>query len=260
MLRTAHRLVGHDRGHANAVDYRRMSKQFYRWVEKLHRSGRHAERRMDVYVIGYASHPPAEKVLSKRLEEMVYDTSAQALRAAAIERSELDHITIAACDELDGRSISNMLMVAPAGGYLKDELRVTDSAMVGLHLAAMRIASGRYYLGLLASWNKSSTAPFEDVMRMRCEPFFTRPIGLNATIADALFAQAQCAAGTASESKATAQSANLQRAAASNPRGLKRKAATADAIASSRDAAARRALRAGHRRGRVGGVGFRRMA
>ena len=86
---------------------------------------------MDVYVIGYACHPPAEKVLTKRLEEMVYDTSAQALRAAAIERGELDHITIAACDELDGRSISNMLMVAPAGGYLKDELRVTDSAMVG---------------------------------------------------------------------------------------------------------------------------------
>src|SRR5262249_37173557 len=82
---------------------------------------------MDVYVIGYASHPPAERVLTKRLEEMVYDTSAQALRAAAIERSELDHITIAACDELDGRSISSMLMVAPAGGYLKDELRVTDA-------------------------------------------------------------------------------------------------------------------------------------
>jgi acetyl-CoA acetyltransferase len=199
---------------------------------------------MDVYVIGYACHPPAEKVLTKRLEEMVYDTSAQALRAAAIERSELDHITIAACDELDGRSISNMLMVAPAGGYLKDELRVTDSAMVGLHLAAMRIASGRYDLGLLASWNKSSTAPFEDVMRMRCEPFFTRPIGLNATIADALFAQAQCAAGAASENKATAQSAILQRAAASNPRGLQRKAATADDIAASRYLAT--SLREGH--------------
>ena len=115
---------------------------------------------MDVYVIGYASHPPAEKVLTKRLEEMVYDTSAPALRAAGIERSEIDHITIAACDELDGRSISNMLMVAPAGGYLKDELRVTDSAMVGLHLAAMRIASGRYDLGLLASWNKTFDRAF----------------------------------------------------------------------------------------------------
>jgi len=188
---------------------------------------------MDVYVIGYASHPPAEKVLSKRLEEMVYDTSAQALRAAGVERSEIDHITIAACDELDGRSISNMLMVAPAGGYLKDELRVTDSGMVGLHLAAMRIATGRYSLGLLASWNKTSIAPFEDVMRMRCEPFFTRPIGLNAAIADALFAQAQSEAGNTGENVATAASAKLQRAAASNPRGLQRKPASSEAIASS---------------------------
>jgi acetyl-CoA acetyltransferase len=161
---------------------------------------------MDVFVVGYASHPPAAKVLSKRLEEMVYDTSAEALRAAGVERSELDHVTLATCDELDGRSISSMLMVAPAGGYLKDELKVTDAGMVGLHLAAMRIATGRYGLGLLASWNKSSKAPFEDVMRMRCEPFFTRPIGLNAAIADALFAQAQCAADKASETAASAAS------------------------------------------------------
>lgn len=200
---------------------------------------------MEVYVIGYASHPPAEKVLAKRLEEMAYDTSAQALRAAGVEQSELDHITLAACDELDGRSISNMLMVAPAGGYLKDELRVADSGMVGLHLAAMRIASGRYSLGLLASWNKTSKAPFEDVMRMRCEPFFTRPIGLNSAIADALFAQAQCDAGTASERSATAASAKLQSAAASNPRGLRRKAAGEEDIASSAYVAT--PLREGHR-------------
>ena len=217
---------------------------------------------MDVYVIGYACQPPAEKVLTKRLEEMVYDTSAQALRAAAIERSELDHITIAACDELDGRSISNMLMVAPAGGYLKDELRVTDSAMVGLHLAAMRIASGRYDLGLLASWNKSSTAPFEDVMRMRCEPFFTRPIGLNATIADALFAQAVCCRsckreqGNGAERKFAA-CRRIQSARSATKGGYCRRYRC---VPLSRDAPARRALRAGHRRSRIGGVGFRRMA
>ena len=70
-------------------------------------------------------------------------------------------------------------------------------------------------------------------MRMRSEPFFTRPIGLNAAIADALFAQAQCEAGTASETKASAASARLQRAATSNPRGLRRKAASEEDIASS---------------------------
>ena len=199
---------------------------------------------MDVYVIGYASHPPAEKVLCKRLEEMVYDTSATALRAAGIERTEIDHITLATCDELDGRSISSMLMAAPAGGYLKDELKATDSGMVGLHLAAMRIATGRYGLGLLASWNKTSKAPFEDVMRMRCEPFFTRPIGVNAAISDALFAQAQSKKGIGEE-KAAAMSAKLRTSAVANPRGLRRRAVSEDEIAASPYIAT--PLRAGHR-------------
>lgn len=199
---------------------------------------------MDVFVIGYACHPPAEKIVTKRLEEMAYDTSAAALRAAGVGRAELDHITIAACDELDGRSISNMLMVAPAGGYLKDELRVTDSGMVGLALAAMRIVTGRYSLGLLASWSKTSKAPFEDVMRMRCEPFFTRPIGLNAAIADALFAQAQSEAIAAAEEKVASIGARLQAAASANPRGMGRRPLSRDAIASSRYVAT--PLREGH--------------
>src|SRR3984957_12252222 len=135
-------------------------------------------------------HPPSAWIVDKRLEEMVFDTAKAALDSAGIPRKELDHITIAACDELDGRSISSMLLSAPAGAYLKDEIKTTDSGLIGLCLEAMRIESGRFHLGLLSSWNKSSKAPFEDVMRMRCEPFYTRDIGLNASIADGLFARA----------------------------------------------------------------------
>src|SRR5580704_15448985 len=218
---------------------------------------------MDVYVIGYACHPPAEKVLTKRLEEMVYDTSAQALRAAVIERSELDHITIAACDELDGRSISNMLMVAPAGGYLKDELRVTDSAMVGLHLAAMRIASGRYDLGLLASWNKS----FDGALRRRDAH------ALRAVLYPADRPQrddpgcAVRASAVRCRSRKREQGDGAERNFAACRRIQSARSATKGGycrryrcVALSRDAPARRALRAGHRRSRIGGVGFRRMA
>ena len=145
---------------------------------------------MEVYVLGVAQHPAAERVADKRLEEMVFDTTRAALDDAAIERRQIDHVTIAACDELDGRSISSMLLAAPAGAYLKDENKCTDSGLIGLCLGAMRIAAGDLRLGLVVSWNKSSIAPFEDVMRMRAEPFFTRPVGLNRTIADGLFAQA----------------------------------------------------------------------
>lgn len=143
---------------------------------------------MDTYILGVFLHPPAACIADKRLEEMVFDTARAALDDAGVTRRELDHVTIAACDELDGRSISSMLLAAPSGAYLKDEIKVTDSGLIGLCLEALRIESGRFHLGLLVSWNKSSTAPFEDVMRMRCEPFYTRPIGLNMSIADGLFA------------------------------------------------------------------------
>lgn len=188
---------------------------------------------MDVFILGFAAHPPSPRIFDKRLEELVFDTSAEALRDAGIERQAIDHITLATCDELDGRSISSMLLAAPAGGYLKDELKVTDSGMIGLCLAAMRIATGRFQLGLLASWSKTSIAPFEDVMRMRCEPFFTRPIGLNASIADALFAQALVAKGVASEAKADAAAASLSKRAADNPRGVGRRALNEEQIAAS---------------------------
>lgn len=145
---------------------------------------------MKTYVLNLAIHPPAIRIGGKRLEEIVFDVTRQALTSAGIEREEVDHVTIAGCDELDGRSISSMLLAMPAGAYMKDELKCTDTGLYAMILGAMRIESGLHDIGLAVSWNKSSIAPFEDVMRMRCDPFFVRPIGLNASIADGLFARA----------------------------------------------------------------------
>jgi acetyl-CoA acetyltransferase len=145
---------------------------------------------MDVFVIGQAVHEPAARIGEKRLEEVVFDTAYAALADARVSRKQIDHVTIAGCDELDGRSISSMLLAAPAGAQLRDEMKCTDSGLTGLCLEAMRIESGIFDLGLLVSWSKPSTAPLEDVMRMRCEPFYTRPVGLNMAITDGLFAQA----------------------------------------------------------------------
>ena len=78
---------------------------------------------MNVYVLGVATHPPAQRIGHLRLEEMVYHTSRAALDHAGVSRGELDHVTLGACDELDGRSISSMLLSAPAGAYLKDEIK-----------------------------------------------------------------------------------------------------------------------------------------
>lgn len=199
---------------------------------------------MDVYVIGMAAHDPANRVVDKRLEEMVFDTARAALDDAGVAREELDHVTIAACDELDGRSISSMLLAAPAGAYLKDEMKCTDSGLTGFCLAAMRAGSGVFHLGLISSWNKSSVAPVEDVMRMRCDPFFTRPIGLNMSIADGLFSQSVSDAYGFSEDDVNGAVLESYRRAHRNPRGMGRPVPPAYEIASSPHLAA--PLRKGH--------------
>jgi acetyl-CoA acetyltransferase len=145
---------------------------------------------MDVYVVGVAVHRAADVIDDMRLEEIAFETARAALQDAGVTREQIDHVTLAACDELDGRSITSMLLAAPSGAYLKDEMRVTDSGLSGLHLGAMRAGSGDLQLGLVVSWNQTSVGPAEDVARMRAEPFYLRPIGINFSIADGLFANA----------------------------------------------------------------------
>ncbi len=175
---------------------------------------------MDVYVLGVAVEPPRLEITGRRLEEIVFDVTRAALHEAGIERAEIDHVTIAACDELDGRSISSMLLAMPAGAYLKDEIKCTDSGLTGLCLGAMRMVSGFGDLGLVVSWNKNSTSPFENVMSSRAEPFYLRPIGMNAAVADGLFASAVMHAHGIGEDEATEAVIAQCRRAARNPRGL----------------------------------------
>ncbi len=175
---------------------------------------------MKVYVIGFAVHPPRARETSLRLEEIVYRTSREALDSAGVSRRQLDAVTLGACDELDGRPISSMLMAAPAGGYLTDELKVTDSGASAFCLAVARCLGGESKLGLVASWCKSSKADVEQVMRFRAEPFFTRPLGLDRIICDALFAQAVSTVMGVTEAEVARRVAQAYSRAARNPRGM----------------------------------------
>jgi acetyl-CoA acetyltransferase len=145
---------------------------------------------MDVYVMGVALHPAADAVGDLRLEEMAFRTARAALDDAGVARADIDHVTLGGSDEVDARGITSMLLAAPSGAYLKDEMRVTDSGLAALHLGALRAASGDLQLGLVVSWSQSSVVPLEDIGRMRAEPFYLRPVGLNFAIAEGLFAAA----------------------------------------------------------------------
>jgi acetyl-CoA acetyltransferase len=200
---------------------------------------------MDVFVMGVAVHPAVDVASDLRLEEIAYRTARAALDDAGIERREIDHVTLAASDEIDARGISSMLLAAPSGAYLKDEMRVTDSGMTGLHLGAMRAASGHLQLGLVVSSNQTSAVPLEDISRMRAEPFFLRPIGLNFAIADGLFANAMAQNHGVNDDDVTERVLLRLAAAAKNPRAVQRRLPSSADIAGS--PLLSHPLRSGHR-------------
>lgn len=174
----------------------------------------------EVYVLGVGMHPATLRESGLRLEEMVFGASTRALEQAGATRRQLDHVTLGASDELDGRPISSMLLTGPAGGYLTDEIKVTDSGATALCLGYARIRAGEFHLGLVASWCKSSKTSVADVMRYRADPFYLRPLGFAATAADGMFAQAMALQHGVTEQEVNRRVAAASTRAARNPRGL----------------------------------------
>lgn len=188
---------------------------------------------MTVYIVGLGLHPPSQADRAFRLEEMAWRTSRAALESARVSRRQLDSVTLGACDEMDGRPISSMLMTAPAGGYGTDEIKVTDSGATALALAYARVLAGESNLGLVASWCKTSKTDIGAVFRLRGEPFFTRPLGIDETVADALFAQAVAAEFDINSDETNTRVLDAYTRASCNPRGIRHIVPTREAVATS---------------------------
>ena len=186
---------------------------------------------MNAYILGLAMAPASKRHDRQRLEELVYDTSSAALRDASLTQGQLDHVTLGACDEIDGRPISSMLMTVPAGGYDTDEIKVTDSGATALCLEYARILSGDFQLGLVVSWCKSSKTDIEQVMRFRGDPFFTRPLGIGSLECDALFAQAVAQAHRITEQEVCERVVAASARAAKNTRGIGREPVSLQQVA-----------------------------
>jgi acetyl-CoA acetyltransferase len=187
---------------------------------------------MNVYVIGAGMHPACMREDRLRLEEMAYHTSRRALEQAGVSRAQLDSVTLGACDELDGRPISSMLMTAPAGGFNTDEIKVTESSLTALCLAYARFMAGESQLGLVVSWCKSSKTDVEGVMRLRGDPFFTRPLGIGGVLSDGLFAQAVSREFDISEDEVASRVVDAYVHASRNDRGVQHPIPSVDELRS----------------------------
>jgi acetyl-CoA acetyltransferase len=188
---------------------------------------------MNVYIVGVGLLPPSGAERGLRLEEMAYRASRSALQSAGVTRRQLDSVTLGACDEMDGRPISSMLMTAPAGGYGTDEIKVTDSGATALALAYARFLAGESNLGLVVSWCKTSKTDIASVFRLRGEPFYTRPLGIDDTVSDAMFAQAVAAEFGIGEAEVTRRVVAAYGRAGRNPRGMRHRVPTPDSVAAS---------------------------
>ncbi len=126
------------------------------------------------------------------LADMIFNVSSQALADAHLNIEELESVTLAAHDMMDGRAITTMLNAAPAGAYLKDEIRVAEDGAFALIMACLRVLSGHFSNSLVVSWCKPSEAlddTFHTVANLSYDPFFYRPFALNDVTAHALQAQ-----------------------------------------------------------------------
>ena len=134
--------------------------------------------------IGQTKYEPAKP--EQILDEIVFEAASKALADARLTREQIDCVTIAAGDQIDGRPISSMLEACPAGAYLKDEIKVTEESSYAAILAAMRIMSGIFDTALVVSWNKSSETFVTQVTGYSADPFFNRPCALNYITAEAM--------------------------------------------------------------------------
>ena len=111
------------------------------------------------------------------LDEMVFSAASAALRDAGCTVNDIDGICLAASDQLDGRAISSMLLAGPAGGYLKDEIKVTEDSSLALAAAAIRVEAGAAHRVLAVSWSPSSESDPNTAVGVNVDPVFARPIG-----------------------------------------------------------------------------------
>ena len=90
--------------------------------------------------------------------------------------------------------------------------------------------AGESQLGLVASWCKTSKTDVESVMRLRADPFYTRPLGIGMTVADALFAQAVTAEFGVGEAEVAQRVVDAYTRALANPRGMRYPVPTVDSV------------------------------
>ena len=143
-----------------------------------------------VAVIGSAQTIHERRKADQNVEDMIYVTVSRLLETTGITINDVDTVIGAGDDVMDGRSISNVFTAEYAGAFLKEESKVEDDGAFAALYAFMRIAAGSFDTALVYGYSKASDSSPQHYSGMIADPFYLRPLGVEALTAAAL--QAQC--------------------------------------------------------------------
>lgn len=161
-----------------------------------------------------------------------------ALAGSGLRIEDVDFVIDSGSDVLDGRSISNCGFLGALGAHHKEESRVEEDGLWAALYGVTKIAAGSADVGLIVAYSKPSESDLAAFYWTQCEPFYSRPVGLDHTVACGLAAQAYLAgSGLPAETFATVVTHDWARAAR-NPGVDVGAPPTASDLAASRMAAA----------------------
>ena len=140
-------------------------------------------------VIGCAIRP-AIAGRDRSLEEVIYDTTQQALADAGITIEDVDGIVVGCNDQLDGRAISVMMASAAVGGVDRDILSTPSGSEHAFILGVLRVACGQFRTQLVVAWSPTEASSIPEAERLAADPYFHRRLPLDELSAHALQAAA----------------------------------------------------------------------
>ena len=140
-------------------------------------------------VIGCAIRP-AIAARDRSLEEVIYDTTQQALADAGLTIEDIDGIVVGCHDQLDGRAISIMMASAAVGGVDRDILSTPSGSEHAFILGALRVASGQFQTQLVVAWSPTEASSIPEAERLGADPYFHRRLPLDELSAHAMQAAA----------------------------------------------------------------------
>ncbi len=115
----------------------------------------------------------------RSIPEMVLDAVDAALSDAGIRQDDIDAVTTASVDLLDGITASNIAVTEVVGAVMKPETRISADGLAALAHAACQIWSGAYDTVLVVAHGKTSMAPYNELSQWAMDPIHVQPLGVD---------------------------------------------------------------------------------